>query len=72
MFKIRDITLQHADSAPLHQMCNWANKIKEVFLRATSLNNFKTLIKLRINELIIPGPNRLIKLNQLTFPDIIL
>jgi len=72
MFKIRDTTLQHASSAPLHQMCNWANKIKEVFQHATSLNNFKTLIRPKIDKLIQPGPNKFIKLNQMICPDIVL
>ena len=72
MFKIRDATLQHASGAPLHQMCNWANKIKEVFQHATSLNNFKTLIGPRIDELLNPRPNKLIKLNQMNNPDIVL
>ncbi|RYE04832.1 MAG: hypothetical protein EOP33_08405 [Rickettsiaceae bacterium] len=72
MFKMKDTTLQHANSAPLHQMCKWANKLKEEFQQATSLNNFKTLIRPKIDELIKTEPNKLIKMNQLIFPDMVL
>ncbi len=41
-----------------------ANNFKEVFQQATSLNNFKTLLKPRIDELIKPEPYMNIKLNQ--------
>ena len=64
MFRIKDITLQRAKDAPIHQMCKWANKVKDVFQHATSLNNFKTLLKPRIDELIKSQPNKNIKLNQ--------
>ena len=64
MFRIKNITLQRADDAPINQMCKWANTLKEVFQQATSLNNFKTLLKPRIDELFNPEPNKNIKLNQ--------
>lgn len=57
---------------PLHQMCNWANKIRGVFQQSTSLINFRTLIEPEIDELIDTEPNKLVNLNQLIFLDIVL
>lgn len=36
----------------VNQMCNWANKIIEIFQEDTSHNNFKTLIRQKIDKLI--------------------
>lgn len=59
---------QYAVSAPIHQMCDWANKIKEFFQQTTSVNNFRTLIEPKIDKLIKPETNKLVKSNQLIFP----
>lgn len=44
MFKIKDSKLSRTISAPITQICKYANLIKDLFIEASSRNNFKKLL----------------------------